>query len=300
MMAYEFLGGRAHCGRPWHEFGVEKALVDCPDHYPANGGAAVLENVLFGEPGAHARPRRMADLQRLAPPPVAHPRADLLPLARARLARRAARLREPAGGERSALRGLPLQAEQLRRDGQRPPPGAPHPRARGLHRRPGGRARQGLLPDRDRPVRGARGDQRRQARRGARDRELQAVQLRRLQRPARPGLRPQVDRPPARRGLQARRARHGAGEQVRQRAGRRGRRLGLDRRRGERRQPQRDRQVLAHGDLQRRPSRTCTTRTSSRPTARTATRSSATGSTRSPRRARCRSTPPLRTATRRA
>ena len=50
MMAYEFLGGRAHCGRPWHEFGVEKALVDCPDHYPANGGAAVLENVLFGNP----------------------------------------------------------------------------------------------------------------------------------------------------------------------------------------------------------------------------------------------------------
>ena len=48
MMAFEFLGGRAHCGRPWHEFGVEQALVDCPDHYPANGGAAVLENVLFG------------------------------------------------------------------------------------------------------------------------------------------------------------------------------------------------------------------------------------------------------------
>ncbi len=48
MMAFEFLGGRAHCGRPWHEFGVEKAMVDCPDHYPANGGAAVLENVLFG------------------------------------------------------------------------------------------------------------------------------------------------------------------------------------------------------------------------------------------------------------
>ena len=32
---------------------MEKALVDCPDHYPANGGAAVLENVLFGNP---ARP----------------------------------------------------------------------------------------------------------------------------------------------------------------------------------------------------------------------------------------------------
>ena len=55
-MAFEFLGGRAHCGRPWHEFGVEKALVDCDDHYPANGGAAVLENVLFG-----GSPARMHD-----------------------------------------------------------------------------------------------------------------------------------------------------------------------------------------------------------------------------------------------
>ena len=153
------------------------------------GGAR--ERAVRRGPGAPARPRRLADVQRLAPPQVAHPRADLLPLARASLARRAARLREPAGGERGALRGLPLQAEQLQRDGQRAPPGAPHPRARGLHRRAGGRARQGLLPDRDRPVPGARGDQRRQARGGARDRELQALQLRRLQRPARPRLRPQ-------------------------------------------------------------------------------------------------------------
>jgi hypothetical protein len=45
MMAFEFLGGRAHCGRPWHPFGVTHALVDCPDHYP-NGAAAVLENTL--------------------------------------------------------------------------------------------------------------------------------------------------------------------------------------------------------------------------------------------------------------
>ena len=32
MMAFEFLGGRAHCGRPWHRYGVAYALVDCPDH----------------------------------------------------------------------------------------------------------------------------------------------------------------------------------------------------------------------------------------------------------------------------
>ncbi|MGH2805932.1 MAG: hypothetical protein ACRDKT_01525, partial [Actinomycetota bacterium] len=45
MMAFEFLGGRVRCGRPWHRFGVEHALVDCPDHEP-NGHGAVLESVL--------------------------------------------------------------------------------------------------------------------------------------------------------------------------------------------------------------------------------------------------------------
>jgi microsomal dipeptidase-like Zn-dependent dipeptidase len=49
-MAFEFLGGRAHCGRPWHRFGAPSALVDCPDHELANGCAAVLENVLYGNP----------------------------------------------------------------------------------------------------------------------------------------------------------------------------------------------------------------------------------------------------------
>ena len=47
MMAFEFLGGSAHCGRPWHRYGAPYALVDCPDHYP-NGSGAVLENALSG------------------------------------------------------------------------------------------------------------------------------------------------------------------------------------------------------------------------------------------------------------
>ncbi|HZN12923.1 MAG TPA: hypothetical protein VFB78_01540, partial [Acidimicrobiales bacterium] len=46
MMAFEFLGGRVHCGRPWHAYGVTRALVDCPDHMVANGNGAVLENFL--------------------------------------------------------------------------------------------------------------------------------------------------------------------------------------------------------------------------------------------------------------
>ena len=45
MMAFEFLGGRARCGRPWHRYGVAYALVDCPDHEPGGHGA-VLEGIL--------------------------------------------------------------------------------------------------------------------------------------------------------------------------------------------------------------------------------------------------------------
>jgi hypothetical protein len=53
-MAFEFLGGKAHCGRPWHPYGAPYALVDCPDHEP-NGAGAVLENtVSYGNPvGTH-------------------------------------------------------------------------------------------------------------------------------------------------------------------------------------------------------------------------------------------------------
>jgi len=50
MMAFEFLGGRIHCGRPWHPYGAPYALTDCPDHYP-NGAGAAAENVLsYGNP----------------------------------------------------------------------------------------------------------------------------------------------------------------------------------------------------------------------------------------------------------
>ena len=45
-MAFEFLGGSVHCGRPWHRYGVVSALKDCPDHEVAGGNGAVLENFL--------------------------------------------------------------------------------------------------------------------------------------------------------------------------------------------------------------------------------------------------------------
>ncbi|MBS45350.1 MAG: peptidase [Nocardioides sp.] len=49
-MAFEFLGGQVHCGRPWHEYGVQYALQDCVDHRATGGNGAVLEAFLSGEP----------------------------------------------------------------------------------------------------------------------------------------------------------------------------------------------------------------------------------------------------------
>ena len=49
-MAFEFLGGAAHCGRPWHAYGAPYALVDCEDHTATGGYGGVLEAVLSGEP----------------------------------------------------------------------------------------------------------------------------------------------------------------------------------------------------------------------------------------------------------
>ncbi|QBR93166.1 hypothetical protein [Nocardioides euryhalodurans] len=45
-MAFEFLGGEAHCGKPWDRFGAPAALVDCEDHQT---GTSALETLLSGE-----------------------------------------------------------------------------------------------------------------------------------------------------------------------------------------------------------------------------------------------------------
>lgn len=47
-MAFEFLGGDLHCGRPWHPYGVAFALKDCVDHTLTGGNGAVIENFLKG------------------------------------------------------------------------------------------------------------------------------------------------------------------------------------------------------------------------------------------------------------
>jgi len=70
--AFEFLGGRFHCGRPWSPYGVTEALKDCPDH-GAYGRLAIAENLVstgsltgrhsnngwpnFGSPDLHGWPR---------------------------------------------------------------------------------------------------------------------------------------------------------------------------------------------------------------------------------------------------
>lgn len=50
-VAFEFLGGQVHCGRPWHKYGAPYALVDCPDHSLTGGYGGVLESFMSGEVG---------------------------------------------------------------------------------------------------------------------------------------------------------------------------------------------------------------------------------------------------------
>ncbi|GAB2865873.1 hypothetical protein [Nocardioides pacificus] len=49
-MAYEFLGGRLHCGKPWDRYGAAYALVDCADHKLTNGYGTLTETILSGKP----------------------------------------------------------------------------------------------------------------------------------------------------------------------------------------------------------------------------------------------------------
>ncbi|MGH2953515.1 MAG: hypothetical protein ACRDK9_05770 [Solirubrobacterales bacterium] len=51
MMAFEFLGGGLHCGRPWHPLGVAEALPDCAESEGPQGAAAPVQNFLnWGSP----------------------------------------------------------------------------------------------------------------------------------------------------------------------------------------------------------------------------------------------------------
>ncbi len=114
------------------------------------------------------RPRRLADLRRLARARLADPRGHLLQVDGAVVARRAAALRQPARREQPALHALPVRTgwqpaeELLRRHGLGPAPGQADAPVPELHRRAVGRPGQGLVPDREEPVAGTPRHQRRQ------------------------------------------------------------------------------------------------------------------------------------------
>lgn len=52
-MAYQFLGGMVHCGKPWDQLGVTVALRDCVDHEATGGKGSLLEGFLSGDLDGH-------------------------------------------------------------------------------------------------------------------------------------------------------------------------------------------------------------------------------------------------------
>ncbi|HYF28124.1 MAG TPA: Coagulation factor 5/8 type domain-containing protein [Baekduia sp.] len=55
MMAYEFLGGRVHCGAPWHRYGAPYALPDCGADPVAGAGTSVTDAAYANEVGTDLR-----------------------------------------------------------------------------------------------------------------------------------------------------------------------------------------------------------------------------------------------------
>ncbi len=50
-MSFEFLGGKFHCGRPWHPYGIRYALPDCSSIEGPQGSTAAFQNFLnYGNP----------------------------------------------------------------------------------------------------------------------------------------------------------------------------------------------------------------------------------------------------------
>ncbi len=50
-MTFEYIGGKFHCGRPWHPYGIKYALPDCSSVEGPQGSAAPLQNFLnYGAP----------------------------------------------------------------------------------------------------------------------------------------------------------------------------------------------------------------------------------------------------------
>lgn len=56
-MAYEFLGGSIHCGRPWHRYGVAYALPDCAQDDPLAGIENTASDFVLGGGRGAADPK---------------------------------------------------------------------------------------------------------------------------------------------------------------------------------------------------------------------------------------------------
>ena len=149
--AFEFLGGRFHCGRPWSPYGVTVAMRDCADHYPNGAGAVARTSSPPAAPNGTHSPEGWPSF-------AGWPRDESLTHEGTywkwieRAWRSGLRIMVNDLVENRALCELyPLQAERLQRDGERVQAGRGHVRPPGLHRRPVRRPRQGLLPDRQEP-----------------------------------------------------------------------------------------------------------------------------------------------------
>ncbi len=174
-MAFEFLGGDVHCGRPWSPWGVTVALVDCPDHRLTGGYGAVMEAFLSGRP-SHDPVGWPTFKDWPAPDSLTHEgtyykwmerswRAGQRMLVNLLVENNQLCMLYPI--KRNScddMTSIRLQAKDM------------HKMER-LHRRPARRPRQGLVPHRHRPGAGPRGDQRRQDGRDHGHRDLGALRL---------------------------------------------------------------------------------------------------------------------------
>ena len=140
--AYEFLGGGAHCGRPFHRYGAPYALVDCPDHGPG-GNTAVFENATYEDSvGGHDTVGWPTFRDWPHPLSQTHEQTYYKWMERAWLARHADHRQRPRR-ERGPLPDLPLRQAQpgVRRHDVGAPAGQADEAAAELHRRAVGRAR---------------------------------------------------------------------------------------------------------------------------------------------------------------
>ena len=253
-MAFEFLGGGVHCGRPWHEYGAPYALVDCADHTATGGNGAALEAVLSGEP-THDPVGWPTFKDWPAPESLTHEGTYYRWLERSwrggqrifvNLLVENNQLCElyPLAPDKhnscDDMDSVRLQAKDMYElqdyiDAQWGGPG------KGFYR---------IVTQ---PVGGPPGDQRRQDGRRHGHRDQRALRLHVQASPvATARVRPRLHRHPARRGAPHGRAPDGAGQQVRQRARRRGRRQRRGRRRRQHRQLPGDQLVLGHAALRAR------------------------------------------------